>query len=54
MDPATLAQQATDMLIPALPFIYSGGRAVADKSKDMLIEEAKKLQKKWLTKPWVK
>ncbi|RXA16476.1 hypothetical protein EQO05_13955 [Methanosarcina sp. MSH10X1] len=39
MDPAFLAQQATDILTPALPFIYAGGKAVVDKSKDMLLEK---------------
>jgi len=38
MDPAFLAQQATDILAPALPFIYAGGKTVVDKSKDMLLE----------------
>jgi hypothetical protein len=33
-----LAQRATDLLAPALPFIYAGGKAVVDKSKDMLLE----------------
>ncbi len=41
MDPATLAQQATDILGPYLPFIYAGGIAVVDKGKDMLIEGGK-------------
>lgn len=39
MDPAFLAQQATNILAPALPFIYAGGKAVVDKSKDMLLEK---------------
>ncbi|HEX3036068.1 MAG TPA: hypothetical protein VHT73_13255, partial [Thermodesulfobacteriota bacterium] len=39
MDPIALAQQATDILAPALPFIYAGGKAVVDKSKDMLLEK---------------
>jgi len=41
MDLAILAQQATDIIVPALPFIYAGGRTVADKGKDMLIEGGK-------------
>src|SRR5690606_38734631 len=39
MDLAFLAQQATNILAPALPFIYAGGKAVVDKSKDMLLEK---------------
>ncbi len=41
MDPAALAQQATEFLIPYLPFIYAGGKAAADKSKEMLVEGGK-------------
>ncbi len=41
MDLAILAQQATDIIVPALPFIYAGGKTVADKGKDMLIEGGK-------------
>lgn len=39
MDPAILAQQATDILAPALPLIYAGRKAIVDKSKDMLLEK---------------
>ncbi len=39
MDLAALAQQATDILVPALPFIYAGKDAVVDKVKDMLLEK---------------
>jgi tetratricopeptide (TPR) repeat protein len=36
MDPAVLAQQVTDILVPALPFIHTRGRAVADKGKEVM------------------
>ena len=39
MDPAILAQQATDILAPALPLIYAGRKAIVDKSKDILLEK---------------
>lgn len=39
MDPIALAQQTTDILLPALPFIYAGKGAVTDKVKDMLLEK---------------
>jgi tetratricopeptide (TPR) repeat protein len=38
VDLINLAQQATDILVPALPFIYAGGKAVTDKGKDMILE----------------
>jgi hypothetical protein len=41
MDLVALAQQVTDILVPALPIIYAGGKAVADKGKDLLIEGGK-------------
>lgn len=46
MDLAVIAQQATDVLVPYLPFIYAGGIAAADKGKDMLIEGGKKVTEK--------
>jgi hypothetical protein len=36
VDPTTLAQQATDILFPALPLVYAGGKAVADRGKEVL------------------
>lgn len=42
VDPATLAQQTTLILAPALPYIYRGGRAVVDKAADVLLEEGVK------------
>ncbi|MHC1754303.1 MAG: tetratricopeptide repeat protein [Methanosarcina sp.] len=36
MDPVILAQQATDILVPALPLVYAGGKAVADRGKEVL------------------
>lgn len=39
MDPVILAKQVTDILLPALPFIYVGKDAVTDKVKDMLLEK---------------
>ncbi|RXA21833.1 hypothetical protein EQO05_00935 [Methanosarcina sp. MSH10X1] len=39
MDPIALAQQTTDILLPALPFIYAGKGVVTDKVKDMLLEK---------------
>jgi hypothetical protein len=41
MDLATLAQQATDTLVPYLPFISAAGIAAADKGKDLLLEGGK-------------
>jgi hypothetical protein len=41
MDPVALAQQATDILAPYLPFIYAGGIAAVGKGKDMLLEGGK-------------
>jgi hypothetical protein len=41
MDLIALAQQATDILVPYLPFIYAGGIAVAGKGKEMLFEGGK-------------
>lgn len=38
MDPVALANQVTDILVPALPFIYTKGRAVVDKDKEVLME----------------
>lgn len=39
MDLIALAQQATNILLPALPFIYAGKDVVTDKVKDMLLEK---------------
>ena len=42
MDPASLtqlAQQATLILSPALPFIYAGGKTVVNKTGDILLEK---------------
>lgn len=39
MDLTALAQQATNILLPALPFIYAGKDVVTDKVKDMLLEK---------------
>jgi hypothetical protein len=39
MDPVAIAQHATDILVPALPFIYAGKDVVVDKVKDMLLEK---------------
>jgi hypothetical protein len=36
MDPAALAQQATDILVPALPALYVAGKPVIDKGKEVL------------------
>lgn len=41
VDPATLAQQVTDIIVPALPIICAGGKIVTDKGKDMLVEGGK-------------
>ena len=38
MDPATLAQQATDILVPALPALCIAGKPVVDKGKDVLVD----------------
>lgn len=38
MDPFILAQQATDILVPALPLIYAGGKPVVDKGKEVLVD----------------
>jgi tetratricopeptide (TPR) repeat protein len=46
VDPAAIAQQATDILVPYLPLIYAGGIAAADKGKDMLIDGGKKVAEK--------
>lgn len=39
MNLIALAQQATNILLPALPFIYAGKDAVTGKVKDMLLEK---------------
>jgi len=39
MDLAALAQQAINILVPAMPFVYVGKDAVVDKVKDMLLEK---------------
>lgn len=39
MDPIALAQQATNILLPALPFVYAGKDVVTNKVKDMLLEK---------------
>jgi len=39
MDPVAIAQHATEILAPALPFIYVGRDVVVDKVKDMLLEK---------------
>jgi hypothetical protein len=39
MDLIALAQQTTNILLPALPFIYAGKDVVTDKVKDMLLEK---------------
>jgi len=39
MDAVALAQQVTDILFPALPFIYAGKDVVVDKVKDMILEK---------------
>ena len=41
MDPVALAHQVIDILVPVLPIIYAGGKVVADKGKDLLIEGGK-------------
>jgi hypothetical protein len=38
MDLAALAQQATDILVPALPALYVAGKPVIDKGKEVLGE----------------
>lgn len=51
MDPVILAKQVTDILLPALPFIYAGKDAVTDKVKDMLLEKGiEKLGSKYIDK----
>lgn len=42
MDPSILAQHATLILAPALPYIYTGGKAVVNKAADVLLEEGVK------------
>ena len=42
MDPSTLAQHVTLILAPALPYIYTGGKAVVNKAAEMLLEEGVK------------
>ncbi len=39
VDPVTLAQQTSLILAPALPYIYTGNKAVVDKTADVLLEE---------------
>jgi hypothetical protein len=39
MDPVAIAQHATEILAPALPFIYARRDVVVDKVKDMLLEK---------------
>lgn len=36
MDLVSLAQQATDILVPALPSMYVAGKPVIDKGKEVL------------------
>jgi hypothetical protein len=51
MDPVILAKQVTDILLPALPFIYAGKDAVTDKVEDMLLEKGiEKLGSKYIDK----
>lgn len=51
MDPISLAHQATDILVPALPFIYAERDVVTAKVHDMLLEKGiEKLGSKSLNK----